>query len=79
MSLWITTPREADDGFPDPGSDRAGQRGHANPCLWFCLWAGLIGLIVGLILGQVGAGLHPGHSRIPWPAPVVPHPRSLPP
>jgi hypothetical protein len=35
--------------------------------------------IAGLVLSHLSAERHEGASRIQWPAPVVPHPRTLPP
>ena len=37
----------------------------------------LAGLLVGMALGQLGANRDAGRSRIDWPAPKVPQPRSL--
>jgi hypothetical protein len=37
----------------------------------------LAGLLTGIILGQVGSANTGGASRIAWPAPTQPHPRTL--
>ena len=44
---------------------------------WTYLLVALAGFIAGLALGQLGATRGIGGSRIAWPAPAVPHPRSI--
>jgi hypothetical protein len=44
---------------------------------WAYLLVALAGLLAGMALGQLGAERDLGHPRIEWPAPAVPHPRSI--
>ena len=44
---------------------------------WTYLLVALAAFIAGLALGQLSATRGVGGSRIHWPAPSVPHPRSL--
>jgi len=45
--------------------------------LWAYAIVALAGLLVGMALGQLGACRDDGTSRVDWPAPKVPQPRSL--
>ncbi len=45
--------------------------------LWAYVIVALAGLLVGMALGQLNANRDAGRSRIDWPAPKVPQPRSL--
>jgi hypothetical protein len=45
--------------------------------LWSYAMIALAGLLVGMALGQLGANRDAGRSRIEWPAPRPPQPRSL--
>jgi hypothetical protein len=44
---------------------------------WAYVLVALAAFILGMALGQLGAVRSPGPSRVDWPGPVVPHPRSL--
>ncbi len=44
---------------------------------WAFVLIALGGFIVGLVVGQSAAVRCPGRSRVEWPAPALPHPRSL--
>ena len=44
---------------------------------WSYVLVALAAFLVGMALGQLGAVREPGRSRIDWPAPTAPHPRSL--
>jgi hypothetical protein len=78
MSLWISSIREPDHGFSTPQRGAARQP-DAGRSLYAYVLAGLIGLSAGLIIGQLAAEHRGTPSRIQWPAPVLPHPRTLPP
>jgi hypothetical protein len=45
--------------------------------LWSYAIVALAGLLIGMALGQLGAPSDPGRSRIEWPSPKPPQPRSL--
>ena len=45
--------------------------------LWPYVFVALAGLLAGLALGQLAGGRPAEASRVQWPAPPVPHPRSL--
>jgi hypothetical protein len=79
MSLWISSTGETDRRFSPPhrGSTVPPPEEGRSWCTY--LVAGLIGLSIGLILGQIAAEHRTSHSRIQWPEPTLPHPRSLPP
>ncbi len=44
---------------------------------WTYLLVALAAFVAGLAMGQLGSVRGQGHSRIDWPAPSVPHPRTL--
>jgi len=44
---------------------------------WAYLIVALAGLLAGMALGQLGAVRDLGRPRIDWPAPAIPHPRSI--
>lgn len=44
---------------------------------WSYVVIGLVAFIAGMALGQIASSRGPGGSRIEWPAPPPPHPRSL--
>jgi hypothetical protein len=44
---------------------------------WSFVLVGLVAFVIGMALGQLGAVREPGPSRVDWPAPTTPHPRSL--
>ena len=44
---------------------------------WSYLLVALAAFIIGMALGQLASTRGVGGSRVPWPAPAVPHPRSL--
>ncbi len=44
---------------------------------WTYLLVAIIAFMVGLALGQLAASRGLGGSRVHWPTPAVPHPRSL--
>jgi hypothetical protein len=44
---------------------------------WAYLLVALASFLAGMAMGQLGAMHEAGRSRIDWPAPAVPHPRSL--
>jgi hypothetical protein len=44
---------------------------------WAYLLVAVAGFIAGMALGQLGAMREPGRSRVEWPSPAVPHPRTL--
>jgi hypothetical protein len=44
---------------------------------WAYLLVAIAGFLAGMALGQLGTMREPGRSRVEWPAPAVPHPRSL--
>jgi hypothetical protein len=45
--------------------------------LWPYVLVALAAFVIGIALGQLGAVREPGASRVDWPAPTTPHPRSL--
>jgi hypothetical protein len=45
--------------------------------LWSYAVIALAGLLIGMALGQLGASRDAGRSRIEWPSPKPPQPRSL--
>ena len=45
--------------------------------VWAYLLVAIAGFIAGMALGQLGAMRESGRSRIEWPAPALPHPRTL--
>jgi hypothetical protein len=79
MSLWISSNREADRPFPSPAGHEAVPAREDSRAFYPCVLAGLIGLSLGLVLGQIVAAHRSADSRIQWPAPAIPHPRTLPP
>jgi hypothetical protein len=46
---------------------------------WAYLLVAVAAFLAGMAMGQVGSLRGSGRSRIEWPAPSVPHPRTLPP
>ena len=79
MSLWITSNQEADGDGPPSVSGGAEPSPEGERRFYRYVLVGLIGLSLGLVLGQLAAEHLRIHSRIPWPAPALPHPRTLPP
>jgi hypothetical protein len=70
MSLWISSTQEIERRLPPPpGSGRS---------FYAYVLVGLVGLALGLILGQIVLENRGGRSRIQWPEPTLPHPRTLP-
>jgi len=45
--------------------------------LWTYALVALASLLIGMALGQLGDVRGPGRSRIEWPAPKPPQPRTL--
>jgi hypothetical protein len=45
--------------------------------LWAYAIVALAGLLIGMALGQLGASRDAARSRIEWPSPKPPQPRSL--
>jgi hypothetical protein len=45
--------------------------------LWAYAIIALTGLLIGMALGQLGAARDASRSRIEWPSPKPPQPRSL--
>jgi hypothetical protein len=79
MSLWISSHGEDDRGLPPPQGGGGAPQSVSGRSLYSYVLAGLIGLIAGLVLGQIFTAHRMTQSRIQWPAPVLPHPRTLPP
>jgi|HubBroStandDraft_5_1064220.scaffolds.fasta_scaffold431241_2 hypothetical protein len=48
-----------------------------NAWFWPYVLVALVAFVIGVALGQLGAVREPGPSRVDWPAPTTPHPRSL--
>ena len=44
---------------------------------WAYLLVAIAGFLVGMAMGQLGSMREPGRSRIEWPSPALPHPRTL--
>jgi hypothetical protein len=79
MSLWISSNGENDQGLPLPPGERSAPQSESGRSLYSHVLVGLIGLIAGLVLGQIFAAHRMPQSRIQWPVPALPHPRTLPP
>ena len=78
MSLWINSnPENEPEGIP-PWRSRTLHRGADGHSFYTYVLVALVALTVGLIVGQLAAEFRMAHSRIQWPAPVLPHPRTLP-
>jgi hypothetical protein len=79
MSLWISTTREGDHRLPPPPAGSALPPQEEGRSWGTYVLVGLIGLSAGLAFGQIVAEHRTLDSRIAWPAPALPHPRTLPP
>jgi hypothetical protein len=79
MSLWISSTRENNRGFPPLQGLSTAPRVGGGRSLFTYVLVGIVGLVIGLIVGQIAAEHRSVDSRIQWPEPVLPHPRTLPP
>ena len=78
MSLWINSnPENEPEGIP-PWRGRTLGQGAGGRAFYTYVLVALVALTVGLIIGQLTVEYRIAHSRIQWPAPELPHPRTLP-
>jgi len=79
MSLWINSNPEGEPELSSPRRGHTLRPGAEGRSFYTYVLVALVALTIGLIVGQIAAEYRMAHSRIQWPAPVLPHPRTLPP
>jgi len=77
MSLWINSNPESEPGVSAPRRGCTLHRGDGSHSFYTYVLVGLVALTIGLIVGQLAAEYRIAHSRIQWPAPALPRPRTL--